>query len=412
MNPWEMALAQIDKAQQFLETDPNLIARLKHAERALIVSVPVRMDDGSVRIFKGYRVQHSTVRGPGKGGIRYHPDVDLDEVTALSAWMTWKCAVINLPFGGAKGGVQCDPKQLSTGELERLTRRFTTEIMNFIGPDRDIPAPDVNTNPQVMAWVMDTYSMNRGRAVPGVVTGKPLSIGGSEGRGEATGRGVVYMVVEAARRIGLRLEGATAAVQGFGNVGYSAARSLQSEGVRVVAVSTEQGGVHCAAGIDPAALKAHIERTGSIEGFPGAEPISNAELLQLECDILVPAALENVIHRGNAERVRARIVAEGANGPVTPVADEILRDRGVFIIPDILANAGGVTVSYFEWVQDLQNYFWNEDQVLARLREMMTASFRDVMALAEKHRTDNRTAALILGIGRVAEALRVRGIYP
>lgn len=412
MNPWKMVLAQIDKAERHLGCDPNMIEKLRYPERSLSVAVPVRMDDGRIHVFKGFRVQHSTVRGPAKGGVRYHPDVDLDEVSALAAWMTWKCAVMNIPFGGAKGGVQCEPAELSPGELERLTRRYTAEIFSFIGPDRDIPAPDVNTNAQVMAWMMDTYSMQVGHAVPGVVTGKPIAIGGSEGRSEATGRGVVYMIIEAAKSLKMNLEGATAAVQGFGNVGSSAARNLFREGVKVIAVSDKNGGWHCSAGINPFELQRHFMENGTLEGFHGCEKINNEELLALKCDILVPAALENVIHRGNAGRVQARILAEGANGPVSPIADEILKEKGVFILPDILANAGGVTVSYFEWVQDLQNYFWNEAEINNRLRQIMTAAFKKVMAIAQEKKTDNRTAAQVLGIGRVVEALQLRGLYP
>lgn len=412
MNPWEMVLAQVDKAQKYLQCDSNMIEFLKHPERALVVSVPVRMDNGKLRVFKGYRVQHSTVRGPAKGGIRYHPDVNLDEVTALAAWMTWKCAVMSIPFGGAKGGVECDPDELSAGELERLTRRFTADIFSFIGPDRDIPAPDMNTNDQTMAWMMDTYSMQVGHTVPGVVTGKPIAIGGSEGRSDATGRGVVYMVIETAKKLGLKMDGATAAVQGFGNVGSSAARNLFREGVRIVAISDRTGGYYCSSGINPYELQRHFAENRTLAGFPGCETITNEELLGLKCDILVPAALENVIHRENADKVRARIVAEGANGPVTPIADEILKGKGVFVIPDILANAGGVTVSYFEWVQDLQNYFWNEAEINNKLRQIMVSAFKKVMAIAEEHQIDNRTAAQVLGIGKVAEAVRLRGIYP
>ncbi len=412
INPWQMVLAQIDKAAKFLKYDPDMIEKLRHPERSLQVAVPVRLDDGRIKVFKGFRVQHSTVRGPAKGGVRYHPSVDLDEVTALAAWMTWKCAVMNIPFGGAKGGVECDPDHLSRGELERLTRRYTAEIFNFIGPDRDIPAPDVNTNPQIMAWMMDTYSMQVGHVVPGVVTGKPIAIGGSEGRKDATGLGVVFMVIEAAKRLRMRLDRATAAVQGFGNVGSSAARSLAREGVKIIAVSDRTGGIHCDSGINPFELHRHFLQNGSIADFPGCERITNEELLALPCDILVPAALENVIHRENAGKVSAKILAEGANGPVTPIADEILRERGVFVIPDILANAGGVTVSYFEWVQDLQNYFWNEAEINNRLRQLMVSAFKKVMAIADEHRVDNRTAALMLGIGRVVEALQLRGLYP
>ena len=412
INPWEMVQAQIDKAVRHIECDPNMIEKLRHPERSLLVSVPVRMDDGRTKVFKGYRVQHSTVRGPAKGGIRFHPSVDIDEVTALAAWMTWKCAVMNIPFGGAKGGVECTPSELSMGELERLTRRYTAEIMDFIGPDRDIPAPDVNTNPQIMAWIMDTYSMQMGRAVPGVVTGKPIAIGGSEGRSEATGRGVVYMIQEAAKKLRIRLEGATAVIQGFGNVGGSVATNLFREGVKIIAIGRSKGGYYCEAGINPFELQRYFAEQKVFEGFPGCDMITNEELLALKCDMLVPCAMENVIHRGNAGKVNTLILAEGANGPVTPIADEILYDKGVFILPDILANAGGVTVSYFEWVQDLQNYFWNEAEINNRLRQIMTTSFKQVMAIAESKRIDNRTAASVLGIGRVVEASQLRGLYP
>ena len=412
INPWQMVLAQIDKAQKHLACDPNLLEKLRYPERSLLVSVPVRMDDGRIRVFKGFRVQHSTVRGPAKGGIRYHPSVDLDEVTALAAWMTWKCAVMNIPFGGAKGGVECDPAELSPGELERLTRRYTAEIMSFIGPDRDIPAPDVNTNAQVMAWLMDTYSMQVGHAVPGVVTGKPIAIGGSEGRADATGLGVVFMVMEAAKSLNMKLEGATAAVQGFGNVGSSAARALFREGVKIVAISDKEGGWYCGAGINPFELQRHFSRHRTLEGFAGCERITNEELLVLPCDILVPAALGNVIHRDNAVRVQARIIAEGANGPVTPIADEILKDKGVFILPDILANAGGVTVSYFEWVQDLQQLFWTEAEVNGRLEALLARTFQAVTHRAERNKVSYRTAAMATGVERVQAAKRLRGLYP
>lgn len=411
-NPLEMVLTQIDKAARYLKADPNLIEKLKHAERALLVSVPVVMDDGRLKVFRGFRVQHNTVRGPAKGGIRFHPDVGLDEVTALAAWMTWKCAVMNIPFGGAKGGVECNPKEMSDGEIERLTRRFTAEIISFIGPDRDIPAPDVNTNSQIMAWMMDTYSMQVGHSVPGVVTGKPIEIGGSEGRSEATGRGVVFTVFEASRKLGIDLNGARAAIQGFGNVGASAAKYLKREGVKITAVSTSKGGVYCDRGIDIPALQDYYRENASLVGFQGLDAITNEELLSLDCDILVPAAMENAITKSNAAGVRARILAEGANGPVTPAADEILHDKGVFVIPDILANAGGVTVSYFEWVQDLQNYFWNEDEINEKLRMLMVKAFNKVVAIAEQAGVDNRTAAQMVGIGRVMEATRLRGLYP
>ena len=412
INPWQMVLAQIEKAQQHLDFSPDIIEKLKHPERALMVSVPIRMDNGSIRIFKGFRVQHSTIRGPAKGGVRFHQSVDLDEVTALAAWMTWKCAVMNIPFGGAKGGVQCDPKELSIGELERLTRRYTAEIITFIGPDRDIPAPDVNTNEQIMAWMMDTYSMQVGHVVPGVVTGKPIAIGGSEGRSEATGRGVVYMIQEAARRMGMQLDRSTAVIQGFGNVGSSAARNLFRDGVKIIGISTVEGGLHNPGGINPYDLIEYMLKNGTIIGFPDCDAVTNEELLAIKCDILVPAAMENVIHRDNAERIQTRLLAEGANGPVTPIADEILKAKGIYIIPDILANAGGVTVSYFEWVQDLQNYFWNEAEINNRLRQLMVTAFKRVTAIADEKRVDNRTAAQCLGIGRVAEALKLRGLFP
>ncbi len=412
MNPLDMVLAQIDKADRYLRCDPNLIEKLKHAERSLIVSVPVIMDDGRLKVFKGFRVQHNTVRGPAKGGIRFHPNVDLDEVTALAAWMTWKCAVMNIPFGGAKGGVQCNPKEMSTKEIEHLTRRFTAEILSFIGPDKDIPAPDVNTNAQIMAWMMDTYSMQVGHSVPGVVTGKPIDIGGSEGRSEATGRGVVFTILEAAKKLGMELYGASAAIQGFGNVGAAAAKHLYRKGVKITAVSTSKGGIYCDRGIDIQALQDYYRKNATLIGFHGYDTITNEELLTMDCDILVPAAMENSVHKGNADGIKAKILAEGANGPVTPIADEILKDKGVFIIPDILANAGGVTVSYFEWVQDLQNYFWNEEEINEKLRMLMVSAFNKVMSIAEETGVDNRTAAQMLGIGRVVEATRVRGLYP
>jgi glutamate dehydrogenase (NAD(P)+) len=412
LNPLDMVLAQIDKAARYLACDPNLIEKLKHAERSLMVSVPVMMDDGKLKVFKGFRVQHNTVRGPAKGGIRFHPAVDLDEVTALAAWMTWKCAVMNIPFGGAKGGVECNPKEMSIREIERLTRRFTAEILSFIGPEKDIPAPDVNTNAQIMAWMMDTYSMQIGHSVPGVVTGKPIEIGGSEGRSEATGRGVVFTILEAAKKMNMRLDGAAAAIQGFGNVGASAAKYLCREGVRITAVSTSKGGIYCDRGIDIQALHSYYKKNATLAGFAGYDVITNDELLHLPCDILVPAAMENSIHKDNAGGVRTRIIAEGANGPVTPIADEILKDKGVFIIPDILANAGGVTVSYFEWVQDLQNYFWNEEEINEKLKMLMISAFKKVVNIAEESKVDNRTAAQMLGIGRVVEATRVRGLYP
>jgi len=385
---------------------------LREAERELIVSVPVRMDDGTVKVFRGYRVQHNLGRGPSKGGLRYHQDVTLNEVRALAMWMTWKCAVVGIPFGGGKGGVAVDPKRLSMRELEGLTRRFATNISVIIGPQSDIPAPDVNTNPQVMAWIMDTYSMHVGYTVPGVVTGKPVALGGSEGRAEATGRGVVVTISEAARHVGLDIIGARIAIQGFGNAGSVAATLLDAMGARVVAVSDSTGGVRADGGLDIRALKAWKAVHGSVVGFPEAEPVTNEALLELEVDVLVPAALESQITLANAERVRARIVAEAANGPTTPDADEILIRKGVFLIPDILCNAGGVTVSYFEWVQDLNRDQWSEEVVNSKLTAIMVRSFGEVLAMAEREKVDMRTAAYLLAVDRVAQATQLRGLYP
>jgi len=411
-NPWEIALSQLDRVAKRIGLDEEIHERLRHPRRILIVSFPVRMDDGRMRVFTGYRVHHSLDRGPAKGGIRYHPDVTLDEVKALAMWMTWKCAVVDIPFGGAKGGVVCDPKEMSRGELERLTRRYTTELMILLGPEKDIPAPDVYTDAQTMAWIMDTYSMNVGYSVPGVVTGKPLSIGGSRGREEATGRGVVLTILEAMKKLGMPKDEATVAIQGFGNVGGTVARLLYREGIRVVAVSDSRGGIYNPEGLDLEALFLHKREAGTVVGFPGGEDITNQELLTLKCDVLVPAALENQITEENADRVRARIVAEGANGPTTPEADAILYEKGVFLIPDILANAGGVTVSYFEWVQSLQAFFWSEQEVNIRLKDIMVRSFHEVYEIHRKERVDMRLAAYILAVGRVAEAFRTRGLYP
>ncbi len=413
INPFETAQRQVDIVAKVLNLDPGTISILKHPKRELTVNFPVRMDDGSYRVFTGYRVQYNMARGPCKGGIRYHPQVSLDEVRALAAWMTWKCAVVNLPYGGAKGGVICDPKHMSKGELERLTRRFASEISPIIGPEMDVPAPDVYTDSQTMAWIMDTYSMERGYSVPGVVTGKPLSIGGSEGRGEATGRGVMYVVREAAKDLKLDVKRATVAIQGFGNAGSVAGNLIQRElGSKIIAVSDSRGGIHNPAGFDLAAVEAHKQKTGSVVNFPGSKPVGNDELLGLDCDVLIPAALENQITRENAKGVKAKIVAEAANGPTTPEADDILFSNKVTVLPDILANAGGVTVSYFEWVQDLQGYFWEVHDVNARLEKVMSASYRAVADLARKHGVHNRTAAYVLAIGRVTEAMKVRGIYP
>ncbi|MBI2942072.1 MAG: Glu/Leu/Phe/Val dehydrogenase [Chloroflexi bacterium] len=411
-NTFAMAQYQFDQAADRLQLDTNLREILRTCERELTVHFPVKMSDGSIRVFEGYRVQHNIARGPAKGGIRYHPAVTLDEVRALAMWMTWKCAVVGIPFGGAKGGVVCEPKKLSTAELENLTRRYATEISVLIGPDRDIPAPDVNTNAQVMAWIMDTYSMAAGHSVPAVVTGKPLSIGGSEGRAEATSRGCLTVIRETAKRQGTALPGQTAVVQGFGNVGAPLATFLHELGVKVIAVSDSSGAIFNPRGIDIPRLSRYKSETGSVARFMGTDPLGQAELLELPCDWLIPAALENQITRANAPRVRARVVVEGANGPTTPEADAILTERGILVIPDILANAGGVTVSYFEWVQDLQSFFWDEDEINAKLDKLMTRAFSAVSAIADRHDIDLRTAAHMLAIDRVAEATRTRGIYP
>ena len=412
LNSWDIARRQFDLAADRLDLGSGERAVLRNCKREFTVHFPVQLDDGSVRSFTGYRVQHNLARGPGKGGIRYHPQADLDEVRALAMWMTWKCAVVNIPFGGAKGGVAVNPKDLSPVELENLTRRYTTEIEPLIGPDSDIPAPDVNTNPQIMAWIMDTYSMHKGYTVTAVVTGKPVSIGGSEGRNEATGRGCVFTIQQAAERLGLDLAGSTVAVQGFGNAGATAARLLHDLGCRVVAVSDSKGGIANTGGLDLRQVLRHRQETGSVVGFGAATEITNAELLTSECDILVPAALENQITAEIAERIKAKIVAEAANGPTTPDADVILHDRQVFVIPDILCNAGGVTVSYFEWVQDLQNFFWDEAEINRQLHRIMVRSFKQVQRMAQEHDVDLRQGAQMLAISRVAEATRLRGLYP
>lgn len=407
----DMAVAQFDVAAAKLGIDPNLAGRLRRADRAMIVSVPTRMDDGSVHVFTGYRVQHNDVLGPFKGGIRYHPAVDLGEVSALAMWMTWKCSLVGLPLGGAKGGIACDPAELSRNELQSMTRRFTAEILNIIGPEVDIPAPDMGTNEQVMAWIMDTYSQHKGHAVPEVVTGKPVAIGGTLGRRDATGQGVVYMVIEAAKQIGLDLAGATAVVQGFGNVGSVAARELANIGVKIIGVSDRTGGFVSTDGLPVEKLLEVANKKHGFEGCPYGDKITNAELLELKCDVLVPAALEMQITAANAANLQCRILAEGANGPTTPQADAILRDRGVFVIPDILANAGGVVVSYFEWVQDLQNFFWTEDEVNKKLREILVKAFYQVLDMSRKHAVDMRLAALMIGIDRVTRAMLWRGLY-
>ena len=406
------ALAQLDQTAERLQLAQDIHERLRHPRRALVVSIPIRMDDGSTAVFMGYRVHHNNVLGPTKGGLRYAPDVDLGEVSALAMLMSWKCALMSLPYGGAKGGVRVDPRKLSLQEKENLTRRYTAEIMLFIGPDIDIPAPDMGTDEQTMAWMMDTYSMTQGRTVPGVVTGKPLIVGGSAGRREATGRGIVYALYQAARHLGQELKGRKVVVQGFGNVGGVAARLLWREGCVIAGISDVKGGIWNPAGIDIRQLEAHVAASGGVASFPGTEPLTNEEILEQPCDVLIPAAVGSVIHARNAGRIKASIVAEGANGPTTPEADVILRDRGVTVIPDILANAGGVVVSYFEWVQGLQYYFWRESEITSRLQEVMTRAFNRVWALASKEGTDLRTAALMEGVRRVAEGYKVRGLYP
>jgi len=409
---YSVAIEQFNIAADVLGLEDSMRRILAHCQRELIVSLPVEMDDGRVEVFTGYRVQHNTGPGPSKGGIRYHESVSLTEVKALAMWMTWKCAVAGLPYGGAKGGITVDPKQLSLNELKRMTRRYTSEISFMIGPDKDIPAPDVNTTPQIMAWIMDTYSTNLGYTVPGVVTGKPILLGGSEGRAEATGRGCVFAIVEAARVRGLDLSTAKVVVQGFGNAGSVAARLIGELGAKVVAVSDSQGGIYNPNGLDLAAVSAHKAGTGSVVGFAGADDVSNAELLELPCDVLIPAALENQLTGENASRVKASIIAEAANGPTSPEADLIFEDRGIFMLPDIYANSGGVTVSYFEWAQALQAFPWSEHQVNERLQEFMTRSFSGVYETSQRFGVHMRTAALVRAISRVAEFTRVRGIYP
>ena len=407
----EMAVEQFDAAANKLGIDSNVAARLRRPERAMIVSVPTRMDDGRVHVFTGYRVQHNDVLGPFKGGIRYHPAVNLGEVSALAMWMTWKCSLVGLPLGGAKGGIACDPATLSRNELQAMTRRFTAEIINFIGPEVDVPAPDMGTNEQVMAWVMDTYSQHKGHAVPEIVTGKPVAIGGTLGRREATGHGVVYMVKEAAKHLNIDLTNCTAVVQGFGNVGSVAAKELAKIGVKIIGVSDRTGGFVDPKGLPIEKLLEVADRNHSLEGCSYGDKISNQEILELKCDVLVPAALEMQITEVNAPRLQCRILAEGANGPTTPQADAILREKGVFILPDILANAGGVVVSYFEWVQDLQNFFWTEEEVNNKLRDVLIKAFHQVLDMSQKHSVDMRMAALMIGINRVSQAMLWRGLY-
>ena len=411
-NPFELAQAQLRRVGETFAVDPDLIQILSYCKKGVEVSVPVRMDDGSVQAFQGYRVVHNMTRGPAKGGIRYHPAVTQDEVKALAMWMTWKCALMGLPFGGAKGGVICDPKLLSLGEKERLTRRYTSEIINEIGPEKDIPAPDVGTDSQVMAWIFDTYSMNVGHSVLGVVTGKPLAVGGSVGRDGATARGSLYCIRTALQKQGGRLHDTRVAIQGFGNVGSNLARQLGEEGVRVIGVSDSRSGIHNPYGIDVPAAIAYKAEHGVLEGFPGADPITNEELIEIDCDVLAPCALEQVITAENAGRVQAKMICEGANGPTTPAADEILEDRGILVLPDVLANAGGVVVSYFEWVQGLQEYFWKEYEVNAKLNDIVVRAFEETWSARERHSTSMRMAAYGLAVQRVAEATTIRGLYP
>jgi glutamate dehydrogenase/leucine dehydrogenase len=411
-NPYEIAKQQLAQVADLFGIHSSLVNVLSECKKALAVSIPTRLDDGSVHVFHGYRVTHNIARGPSKGGIRYHPDVTLDEIKALAMWMTWKCALMGIPFGGAKGGVVCDPKHLSAGELERMTRRYTSEIINEIGPERDIPAPDVGTDARVMAWMFDTYSMNKGHSVLGVVTGKPVQIGGSLGREEATARGALYCIREALRKKEIPVRGATVAVQGFGNVGSHLARLLAEDGAKVVAISDSSGGLYNPEGIDVRAALAHKAETGSLAGLRGAEAISNDDLLLLDCDVLAPCALEQVLHSGNADKVRAKMVCEGANGPTTPAADEILEDAGVLVLPDILANAGGVVVSYFEWVQGLQEYFWKEAEVNAKLNDIVTRAFRETWETHMSRSASMRMAAYGLAVERVGEATTTRGLYP
>jgi glutamate dehydrogenase (NAD(P)+) len=411
-NPFEIAQEQLRQVAQEFQIDPNVTRVLEQCKKAVAVSIPVVMDRGEIQVFEGFRVTHNIARGPSKGGIRYHPDVTLDEVKALAMWMTWKCALMGIPFGGAKGGVVCDPKQMSRLEVEKMTRRYTSEIINEIGPEKDIPAPDVGTDGSVMAWIFDTYSMNKGHSVLGVVTGKPLEVGGSLGREEATARGALYVITDALQEEGKTPEGLRVAVQGFGNVGRHLARMLAEEGALVIAVSDSSGGLHAPNGLDIPGVLAHKSEHGTLEGFGGGDAISNEELLLLECDVLAPCALEQVIRTDNAAQVKARIICEGANGPVTPAADEILEDSGVLVLPDVLANAGGVVVSYFEWVQGLQEYFWKEEEVNARLNDIVTRAFRETWETREQHQTSMRMAAYGLAVRRVAEATVTRGLYP
>ena len=411
-SPFEMVQQRIDAICERLKTCETCHLRLRECERELTVHFPVKMDDGKIEVFTGYRVQHSDIRGPAKGGIRFHPEVTLDETKALAAWMTLKTAVVNIPYGGAKGAVTCDPKVLSQDELERLTRRYASEISLVIGPERDIPAPDVGTNPQIMAWIMDTYSMSKGYSVLGVVTGKPIALGGSKGRFEATGRGCTITAKLSAQHLGISFDGATVAVQGFGNVGSVSATLLAKEGCKIIAVSDSKGGIYNQKGLDVEDVLSCKKATGSVVNYKDAEAITNAELLELQCDILLPAALEDAICAPNAASVKARMIVEGANGPITPEADDILCDNGKFVVPDVLANAGGVVVSYFEWVQGLQSFFWSEDEVNRQLQTVMKNTFHEVLEMSQREKVDMRNAAYMLAIKRIEEAMLIRGIFP
>jgi glutamate dehydrogenase (NAD(P)+) len=406
-----MAVEQFERAAKYLDLDPNISERLKRPQRALIVSVPIRMDDGSIEVFDGYRVQHNMALGPCKGGIRYHHEVNLGEVSALAMWMSWKCALAGLPMGGGKGGIRCHPETMSRNELQNMTRRYAAEIFSFIGPDTDIPAPDMGTNQQTMAWIMDTYSQHRGFSTPGVVTGKPVSIGGSLGRIEATGRGVVSTVVETAKYLNLNLNGATAVIQGFGNVGSVSAKYLSQSGCKIIAANDSKTAITNSKGFNIEKLIEYKIQNKTLKGFPEAEPISHDELLEIKCDILIPAALGRVINEKNASKIKCKIISEGANGPTTNEADEILFDKGIFVIPDILANSGGVIVSYFEWVQDLQNFFWSEEEISKNLQKIIKKSFHETLSLSQKKKVPMRIAALMLGVRKISDAMLVRGLY-
>lgn len=409
---FEVAQIQLEKATNKMNLDPNILAQLKEPERVLIVSIPVKMDNGAVKVFTGFRAQYNTARGPAKGGVRYHPDVTLDEMKALSAWMTWKCAVAGIPYGGAKGGVICSPKEMSEGELERLSRRYIFEILSIIGPKKDIPAPDVYTTPKIMGWYIDTYNKLTGEASFSTITGKPLELWGSEGRKEATARGLSYTVEVAAKQLNINPSEATVVIQGYGNAGSISAKILNEQGYKIIGVSDSKGGAYNSQGIDPSEILDYKTKTSTVKGFPKAEFISNKDLLELECDVLVPAALEGVITKKNANNIKAKIIAEAANGPTTPEADEILFQKGVYVIPDILANSGGVTVSYFEWIQGLYGYFWDEERVNRRLKKLIVKAFNEVLKIAQREKIDNRTAAYIYAVSQVAEAMKARGIWP